>query len=52
MVVEIVLNKRKAKIAAQAQAAQAVADADEVEAAASGVVANEVVTAPGDDTSK
>ena len=50
MVVEIVLNKRKAKIAAAAKAGEAVADEDEV--VASGIVATEVVTTPGDDTSK
>ena len=50
MVVEIVLNKRKAKIAAEAKAGEAVADEDEV--VASGIVATEVVTTPGDDTSK
>ena len=52
MVVEIVLNKRKAKIAAAAKAGEAVADADEDEVVASGIVATEVVTTPGDDTSK
>ena len=52
MVVEIVLNKRKAKAAAAAKAGEAVAVADEDEVVASGIVATEVVTTPGDDTSK